>query len=80
MHDCTGPFTLLAGIHLAVNAPNATYQETVRAYIRSWYRELIPDVIRIENGRVSPPDAPGIGAGLLPSVLDRDDTTVVASD
>ena len=23
MHDCTGPFTLYAGIHLAINATNA---------------------------------------------------------
>ena len=29
MHDCTGPFTLYAGIHLAINATNAVYQETV---------------------------------------------------
>ena len=27
MHDCTGPFTLYAGIHLAINATNAIYQE-----------------------------------------------------
>lgn len=80
MHDCTGPFTLLAGVHLAVSAPNATYQETVRAYIRTWYRDLIPDVIDISAGRIVPPDAPGIGAALLPSVFERDDTTVVASD
>src|SRR4029078_2054508 len=25
MHDCTGPFTLYAGIHLAINATNAIY-------------------------------------------------------
>ena len=31
LHDCTGPFTLLAGIHLAVSSAQVTYQETVRA-------------------------------------------------
>lgn len=29
MHDCTDPFTLFAGLHLAINATNAVYQETV---------------------------------------------------
>jgi L-alanine-DL-glutamate epimerase-like enolase superfamily enzyme len=80
MHDCTGPFTLLAGVHLAVSAPNTVYQETVRAYIRTWYRDLIPDVINISDGRITPPDGPGIGAALLPSVFEQADTTVVASD
>jgi L-alanine-DL-glutamate epimerase-like enolase superfamily enzyme len=80
MHDCTGPFTLLAGVHLAVSAPNAIYQETVRAYIRTWYRDLIPDVIEITNGRITPPAGAGIGAGLLPSVLSHAATTVVASE
>ena len=50
MHDCTGPFTLLAGVHLAFAAPNAIYQETVRAYIRTWYRDLVPQSVTIENG------------------------------
>ena len=37
MHDCTGPHSLFAGIHLSINAPNALYQETVRAYLRTFY-------------------------------------------
>jgi L-alanine-DL-glutamate epimerase-like enolase superfamily enzyme len=80
MHDCTGPFTLLAGVHLAISAPNAIYQETVRAYIRTWYRDLIPDVIQITNGRILPPAGAGIGAALLPSVLSHAATTVVTSE
>lgn len=80
MHDCTGPFTLLAGVHLAISAPNATYQETLRAYIRTWYHDLIPDVININAGRITPPAGPGIGASLLPSVFERGGTTVVATD
>jgi len=79
MHDCTGPFTLLAGVHLAFAAPNATYQETVRAYVRTWYRELVPHSVTIEDGHILPPTAPGIGTYLLPEVLSRSDATVVTS-
>lgn len=30
-HDCTGPVTLMAGLHMALHAPTAIYQEVVRA-------------------------------------------------
>ncbi len=79
MHDCTGPFTLLAGVHLALAAPNATYQETVRAYIRTWYQDVVPHSVTIEDGAILPPTAPGIGTSLLPDVLTRRDATVVTS-
>jgi L-alanine-DL-glutamate epimerase-like enolase superfamily enzyme len=80
MHDCTGPFTLLAGVHLALAAPNATYQETVRAYIRTWYRDVVPHSVTIEDGYILPPTEPGIGTSLLPEVLERSDATVIRSD
>ncbi len=79
MHDCTGPFTLLAGVHLALAAPNATYQETVRAYIRTWYRDVVPHSVVIEDGAILPPTEPGIGTSLLPDVLSRPDATVVST-
>lgn len=76
MHDCTGPFTLLAGVHLALSAPNAIYQEHVRAYIRTWYRELVPSSVTVEDGHILPPTGPGIGTHLLDEVLARPDATV----
>jgi galactonate dehydratase len=79
MHDCTGPFTLLAGVHLAFAAPNATYQETVRAYIRTWYRDVVPGSVVIDKGAILPPTEPGIGTSLLPDVLSRRDATVVST-
>lgn len=79
LHDCTGPFTLMAGVHLALSAPNAIYQESVRAYIRTWYSELVPHSVEIVQGRILPPTAPGIGTYLLPEVFDRADATVVTS-
>ena len=80
MHDCTGPFTLLAGVHLALAAPNAIYQETVRAYIRTWYRDVVPHSVEIVDGAILPPTAPGIGTFLLPDVTSRSDATVQRSE
>lgn len=79
MHDCTGPFTLLAGVHLALSAPNAIYQEHVRAYVRGWFRELVAVSVEIIDGHVLPPVGPGIGTTLLPEVLQRSDATVKVS-
>jgi galactonate dehydratase len=71
MHDCTGPFTLFAGVHLAVNATNAVYQETVRAYLRVNYPELVTELPVVEKGHVLAPTRPGLGTALLPDVRTR---------
>jgi L-alanine-DL-glutamate epimerase-like enolase superfamily enzyme len=73
LHDCTGPFTLLAGLHLALSSPNAIYQESLRAYLATWYPALSTIDLRISGGRIFPPDTPGIGAELRPELLKRDD-------
>ena len=43
-HDCTGPVVLAASTHLSLNAPNALVQESVRAYYRTWYTDLVTAV------------------------------------
>jgi galactonate dehydratase len=79
MHDCTGPFTLFAGVHLAINATNAMYQETVRAYLRVNYPELVTEVVTVEDGHILAPTKPGLGTTLLPDVRQREDASVVES-
>lgn len=79
MHDCTGPFTLMAGLHLAINATNAVYQETVRAYLRVTYPDMVTEGITVEDGHILAPTAPGIGTALLPDIRTRADATVVES-
>jgi galactonate dehydratase len=77
MHDCTGPLTLYAGIHLAINAPNAVYQETVRAYLRVNYPDLVTDLPAIEAGHILAPTKPGLGTRLLPDLRSRPGATVM---
>lgn len=78
-HDCAGPINLFTGLHLAVNAPNALYQETVRAFIRTFYDDLVTTNITIEDGYAALPSGAGLGTALLPEVLGRDDATVMVS-
>lgn len=64
MHDCTGPLTLFAGVHVATAVHNVCFQETVRAHIRSFYDLLIETNIVIEQGHAIPPESPGLGTKL----------------
>lgn len=69
-HDCTGPVVLCASTHLSLNAPNALVQESVRAFHRTWYRDLVTALPPIEKGRITVPPGPGLGMELNPD-LDR---------
>lgn len=75
-HDCTGPIVLAAGIHLAMNAPNAVFMESVRAYYSTWYRDLVTVMPRIERGQIYPLTGPGLGTELNPDMLKRPDAIV----
>ncbi len=73
-HDCTGPVVLCASTHLSLNAPNALVQESVRAFNRGWYRDLVTALPTIKNGMITVPPGPGLGMELHPD-LDRAFTT-----
>ena len=79
-HDCTGPVVLIASLALAVNAPNAIFQEVVRAYYTGWYKELVTELPRIENGFAHLMTKPGLGTELQPGLKKRADVTVRRSE
>jgi L-alanine-DL-glutamate epimerase-like enolase superfamily enzyme len=64
LHDCTGPLTLFAGLHLAAAHSNVAWQETVRAHIRTFYDQLIDELPVIKNGHVHFPTGNGLGVKL----------------
>jgi galactonate dehydratase len=79
-HDCTGPVVLCASTHLALNAPNALIQESVRAYYRTWYRELVTALPDIVDGYITIPSGPGLGLELAPDLAERFTATVRLSE
>ncbi len=78
-HDCTGPVTLMAGLHLALHAPTAIFQEVVRATLATWYRDLVTRLPVITRGIVAAPTEPGLGTALRPEVAARPDAVVRTS-
>lgn len=79
-HDCTGPVVLAASTHLSLHAPNALVQESVRAFYNGWYKDLVTEVPRVEQGYITVPDRPGLGLELLPDLKKRDDAKVRVSE
>ncbi len=69
VHDCTGPIGYVAGTHLSIWAPTAMIQETVRAYLRGWYGELVTALPPVAGGQMRPLEAPGLGTAPRPEVL-----------
>jgi len=63
-HDCTGPATWATCIHLTASQPNGLVQESVRAFLHSWYPQLVTGLPSVENGVVRVPTAPGHGVRL----------------
>jgi galactonate dehydratase len=75
-HDCTGPITYTASVHLALNAPNALVQESVRSFYTGWYKEIVTDLPRVTEGYIYPMTGPGLGTRLLPDLARRSDAKV----
>ena len=75
-HDCIGPVGFIAGIHAAFSQPNTLIMESVRAFYRGWYNELVTTVPLIKDGYVYPMEGVGLGVDLLPAVYERSDLTV----
>jgi L-alanine-DL-glutamate epimerase-like enolase superfamily enzyme len=73
-HDCTGPVVLAASTHLSLSAPNALIQESVRAFYKGWYADIVTGLPEIKNGQISVGQAPGLGMELITD-LDRAFTT-----
>ena len=70
MHDCTGPLTVLAGLHVNAATAGCCFQETVRAHIRTFYSDLIDTPVEINDGYAALPRGAGLGAALNPDLFD----------
>jgi galactonate dehydratase len=79
-HDCIGPVGFAAAIHMSFSQPNTLIQESVRAFYKGWYLELVTEMPKIEGGYVYPTQAPGLGLELLPAFFDRPDLTTRLSE
>ncbi len=67
-HDCTGPISLAAAVHLLMSVPNGLIQETCRAFYTGWYTEMVTREPAIENGVIRQSGGSGLGVELVPGL------------
>lgn len=79
LHDCTGPVVYAASVHLSQHAPNAIFQESVRAFYAGWYRDVVDALPIITNGMIRSSEGPGLGLSLRADVFTRSDVSVRTS-
>ncbi|MFN8634409.1 MAG: mandelate racemase/muconate lactonizing enzyme family protein [Chloroflexota bacterium] len=75
-HDCVGPITLIASVHLDYAVPNVFIQEVVRAYLHGVYPNLVTELPKVADGAIRPLEGPGLGTKLLPDLRKRPDANV----
>lgn len=68
-HNCHGPIGAMATLHLSAAIPNLFLMESVRAFERSFFAELVEDPPRAVDGMLAAPTAPGLGLALRPDVV-----------
>ncbi|MEM8853671.1 MAG: mandelate racemase/muconate lactonizing enzyme family protein [Pseudomonadota bacterium] len=75
-HDCTGPIGYAAGCHVAMHIPNALIMESVRAFYKGWYNDLVTGLPQVKDGHITLTDAPGHGIVLNDGLEQREGAVV----
>jgi galactonate dehydratase len=70
-HDCTGPVAFAACCHVVLSQPNGMIQESVRAFLRTWYAELVEGLPVVADGVVRLGSEPGLGVRLADNLAGR---------
>lgn len=75
-HDCTGPVTAMANVHLAHALTNCMAVEVVRGFVAGYYLDVLDAPIPIQAGRAVLPGRPGLGVALQPGFTGRAGVTI----
>jgi galactonate dehydratase len=75
-HNCGGPVLHAACLHLATSVPNVFIVESVRRHYLHDYRGLVTQTHPARDGWLHPPESPGLGLDLDPSLLGRPDLVI----
>jgi galactonate dehydratase len=70
-HNCHGPVGAMATLHASAAIPNLRVMESVRAFTRGFFADLVDQPPCIEGGGAAVPERPGLGLRLREEVLAR---------
>lgn len=63
-HNAQSPFTTVVNAHVGATLPNLLIQECFDDFLVPWSREIMTGTVRIKDGYIEVPDAPGFGVTL----------------
>ena len=76
-HNCSGPFTHQANVHLGTAVPNLFVLESVQTHYLKEYPSLVTDVaVPDADGCFHPPEGVGLGTRLKPEIMAAMEVTV----
>lgn len=68
-HNCGGPLTHVAVTHLCAHVYNLIAMETIRAFYRSFFADLVTYVPIPDDGHIPLPRGPGLGSDIREDLL-----------
>ena len=79
-HNAGGPIAHMASLHVAAHVPNLFELEMVRAFYKTYFKELTDVEVTITDGYLPiPAERPGLGIELNPDIWQRADLTIQTS-
>ncbi|MFA6506049.1 MAG: mandelate racemase/muconate lactonizing enzyme family protein [Treponemataceae bacterium] len=72
-HNCGGPGTFVASLHVCASVPNLFLLESVPEFVDGFYGDLVASFPKLENGEAAPPDGPGLGVELRDEIWNASD-------
>jgi L-alanine-DL-glutamate epimerase-like enolase superfamily enzyme len=79
-HNCGGPVSHLVTAHFCAHIYNLFVMETVRAFYRGFFDDLLTVNLIPTDGALPLPPGPGLGTDLRPDLLSRQDLLREVSD
>ncbi len=64
LHNAESPFKTMVALHIDAVTPNVFIQECIDDFLEPWVTDVLQGFLRVEDGYLSMPDAPGIGVTL----------------
>ncbi|NQW20089.1 MAG: mandelate racemase/muconate lactonizing enzyme family protein [Chloroflexi bacterium] len=64
LHNAESPFKTMVALHIDAVTPNVFIQECFDDFLEPWVNDVLSGFLRVEDGYLSMPTAPGIGVTL----------------
>ena len=65
LHNAESPLKTMVALQICAVTPNIFIQECFDDFLEPWTEDVLKGYLRVENGHLQMPDAPGLGVELI---------------